>query len=138
MKLSRVMAFLTLSAAHMYVTDPEDDAGAVQQPGTVQETDPDAPLSDESQSLVHRVETLLRNDVAWITSHIEALIAQVEHRVTNEPTLTAAGVPGLQPTVDADGKPVIPAGALGADPAAGSTLEPGEPVKSGEPEVKDE
>lgn len=132
MKLSRLLAFLTLSAAHMYVTDPEDDAGAAQ----AESVDDDVALSAESQSLLSRVETLLRTDVEWIKSHVEALIAQVEHRVTNEPALTAAGVPGLQPTVDADGKPVIPAGALVADPAAGSDVEPGAPVESGEPEVK--
>lgn len=131
MKLSRLLAFLTLSAAHMYVTDPADDAGA-----ETEKAADDAPLSADSQSLLSRVETLLRTDVEWIKSHVEALIAQVEHRVTNEPALTAAGVPGLQPTVDADGKPVIPAGALVADPAAGSDAEPGAPVKSDEPEVK--
>lgn len=132
MKLSRVLAFLTLSAVHMYVTD-DDEPSAAQD---AELKNDDAPLSAESQSLLSRIESLLRTDVAWIKSHVEALIGQVEHRVTNETVLTAAGVPGLQPTVDADGKAVIPAGALVADPAAGSDAAPGEPVQSGEPEVR--
>jgi hypothetical protein len=136
MKLSRLMAFLTLSAAHMYVVDDQEPSAAT---GTVQQPDPDAPLSAEHQTLLDRIEALLRYDAQWITAHVESLIASVESSVTNKPLTDAANVPPAQPTVDpVTGQPVIPAGTLVGDPAAGSTLEPGEPVKSGDPEVKDE